>query len=375
MQIRRLQVTNVRNLSRVALPLQTINVFYGANGSGKTSLLEAVHLLLMGRSFRQTQLRPLLREGEEQSIVYAELVSPQSSRFSLGLSRQRDGSKPIIKLNGESLNLLSELVQVAPVQVLGADSFEMIVGGPANRRRFLDWGLFHVEPEFYPAWRLAQRALKQRNSLMRHGKIDRDQLTLWTREYARYGDQVDHMRQAYVEQLLPISRIIAGAMLPQLEERLEITYARGWPKEQSLVDALELGLDSDLQQGHTRLGPHRADLRVTAGPHAAADVLSRGQLKMLVASLYLAQAELLQSRAGKLSIFLVDDLAAELDDAHRRRLCAELERLKVQVLATSIRKNELIGCWAQPEQVQMFHVEHGMISPVSTTIEIGELNE
>lgn len=366
MQIQRLQVTNVRNLSRVSLPLQAINIFYGANGSGKTSLLEAVHLLLMGRSFRQTQLRPVLKDGEDQSVVYAELISPQSSRFTLGLSRQRDGSKPTIKLNGESLNLLSELVKVAPVQVLSADSFEMLVGGPANRRRFLDWGLFHVEPEFYPAWRLAQRALKQRNSLVRHGKINRDELQLWTREYARYGEQVDRLRQSYVEKLLPVCRAIVSSVLPQLEGGLEIVYARGWPKELGLGDALDQGLDSDLQQGHTRLGPHRADLRVTAGQYSAVDVLSRGQLKMLVASLYLAQAELLQFRVGKRSIFLVDDLAAELDDAHRRRFCAELERLEVQVLATSIRLNELVDCWARPEQIQVFHVEHGLISPVTT---------
>lgn len=364
MQIRRLQVTNVRNLSRVSLSLQTINVFYGANGSGKTSLLEAVHLLFMGRSFRQTQLRPLLRDGEDQSVVYAELAS-ESSRLTLGLSRQRDGSKPVIKLNGEPLSLLSELVQITPVQVLSADSFEMLLGGPANRRRFLDWGLFHVEPEFYPTWRLAQRALKQRNSLIRHGKINRDQLLLWTREYARYGEQVDCMRQAYVEQLLPVGRAIARSVLPQLEESLDAVYMRGWPKEYGLAEALEQGLESDLQQGHTRLGPHRADLRITAGPHAAADVLSRGQLKMLVASLYLAQAELLQVMAGKRSIFLIDDLAAELDDAHRRRLCAELDRLGVQVLATSIRLNDLTDCWSRPEHLQAFHVEQGFISPVS----------
>jgi DNA replication and repair protein RecF len=365
MQIQRLQVTNVRNLSRVTLPLQTINVFYGANGSGKTSLLEAVHLLFMGRSFRQTQLRPLLQDGEDQTVVYAELISPQSSRITLGLSRQRDGSKPSIKLNGETLNLLSELVQIAPVQVLSGDSFEMLTGGPAHRRRFLDWGLFHVEPQFYPAWRLAQRALKQRNSLIRHGKIDREQLLLWTREYARYGEQVDLMRQSYIEDLLPLCRSIARSVLPQLEGDIEAAYVRGWTKEQNLAVVLEQGLEGDLQQGYTRSGPHRADLRITAGQYAAADVLSRGQLKMLVSSLYLAQAEMLALKAGKRSIFLVDDLASELDDAHRRRLCGELERLEVQVLATSIRLSELLDCWTQPGQIQVFHVEHGVVKPVS----------
>lgn len=363
MQIRRLQVTNVRNLSRVSLALQPINIFYGVNGSGKTSLLEAVHLLLMGRSFRHTQLRPLLSDGEEHTTVFAELLAADSSRLTLGLSRQRGGSKPAIKLNGEMLNSLSELVRVAPLQVLSADSFEMLMGGPGNRRSFVDWALFHVEPGFYPAWRLAQRALKQRNSLIRRGKIDRELLRLWTHEYARYGEQVDEMRQAIIEQLLPLVRALVRSLLPQLEERLDIEYARGWPRELALADVLEEGLEADLQQGHTRAGPHRADLRVQAGAYPAADVLSRGQLKLLVAALYLAQAELLYSRTGERSIFLVDDLAAELDEMNRRQLCRELERLDVQVLATSIKKEELVHCWARPEQVQVFHVEHGVISP------------
>lgn len=367
MQIQRLQVTNVRNLSRAALSLQTINIFFGVNGSGKTSLLEAVHLLLMGRSFRQAQLRPLVSDGADQSTVFAELLSDTGSRSTLGLSRARDGGKPVIKLNGKALNLVSELVQIAPVQVLSTDSFEMLVGGPSVRRSFLDWGLFHVEQEFFPAWRLAQRALKQRNSLMRHGKIDRAELGVWTREYARYGEQVDRMRQAYLGQLLPLARSIARALIPQLEERLDLHYSRGWLRDHSLLEALEAGVEADLEQRHTRAGPHRADLKVHSGQYMAADVLSRGQLKMLVACLYLAQAELLQLGAGTRSIFLVDDMAAELDDINRARLCAELERLQVQVLATSIRKDELTGCWTQPDQMQVFHVEHGDIRPLSRT--------
>lgn len=361
--MRRLQVSNVRNLSRITLSeFKRINIFFGPNGSGKTSLLEAVHLLLTGKSFRQAQLRPLLTAGQEQSIIFAELESTDRIKTTVGMSRQRDGSKPVIKCNGESVSSISELVKIAPIQVLSADSFHLLTGGPAFRRQFLDWGLFHVEPNFYPIWKLAQRALKQRNGLIRRGKIARDQLQLWTREYARYGEQIDDMRRAYLEQLMPVWREIICAFSLSIADQLEITYSRGWQKNQELEEALLQGMDSDLQQGHTRFGPHRADLRVFAGAHLAGETLSRGQLKTLVVCFHLAQAQLLQARAEKRSIFLIDDLAAELDEIHLGQLCAVLEFLEVQVLTTSIRKNELTDYWSQRDEVQMFHVEQGQIT-------------
>ena len=363
MLIRRLQVTNVRNLSRVSLPqLQRINIFFGANGSGKTSLLEAAHLLLVGRSFRQSQVKPVLRDGSAECVIFAELRDDAGAALTLGMQRQRDGSKPTILLNGSAIGSLADLVHIAPVQVFSAEAFEVLQGGPTHRRQFIDWGLFHVEPSFYPTWRLAQRALKQRNTLLRHGKIARDQLALWTREYARHGEQIDLMRQSYMEELIAMAQQILSELSPAVTG-LEMSYHRGWSKPHALEEALQLALDGDIQQGMTRVGPHRADLRIHAGAALAVDTLSRGQQKVLVAGLQLAQAELLRKRTSRTSIFLIDDLGAELDRVHRQKFCAVLERLDVQVLATSIEQNELIDGWSPSTAVQMFHVEHGEITP------------
>ena len=373
MFIQRLQVAHVRNLSRVSLPqLKSINVFCGVNGSGKTSLLEAVHLLVMGKSFRHALVRPVLQEGEAECTVFSELQSSEAGRVTIGASRFRDGSKPIIKLNGSPANALSELVELVPLQVLSADSFEMLAGGPSHRREFLDRGLFHVEPSFYPAWRLAQRALKQRNSLIRHGKIQPDQLALWSREYARYGEQIDNMRREYIDELLPRCRAIAGTALPCCTIRLEVVYSRGWAKELALEAAL---LDRDSSAICSKVIPARVRiapiLRVSVSAGIAAETLSRGQLKILVAAFHLAQAELLQMRTGKKSIFLIDDLAAELDRTHRQRLCAVLEGLGQQVLATCVEREDLLDCWSNTSELQMFHVERGQITPESSEITQG----
>lgn len=367
MFIQRLQITHVRNLSRISLPqLQPINIFSGVNGSGKTSLLEAIHLLVMGKSFRHALVRPVLQENASECTVFAEFRvngSAPSSRITLGATRHRDGSKPIVKLNGNPAAALAELVELVPLQVLSADSFEMLTGGPSFRREFLDRGLFHVEPNFYPAWRLAQRALKQRNGLIRHGKIAPDQLALWSREYARYGEQIDTMRRAYIDELLPRCRAMIEALSSDALAEVEVSYQRGWPKELGLETALIEGAERDMQQGYTRQGPHRADLRITVSAGSAAETLSRGQQKILVAAFHLAQAELLRARTGKQSIFLIDDLASELDRPHRQRLCSMLESLGLQVFATSVDREDLMGCWSDTSTLQMFHVERGQITP------------
>lgn len=370
MFIQRLQVSHVRNLSRVSLPqLKPINVFSGVNGSGKTSLLEAIHLLVMGKSFRHSLVRPVLQEGAADCTVFAELSAGGStsgsspSRVTLGATRHRDGSKPVVKLNGNPAAALAELVELVPLQVLSADSFEMLIGGPSFRREFLDRGLFHVEPNFYPAWRLAQRALKQRNGLIRHGKIAPDQLALWSREYARYGEQIDTMRREYIDELLPRCRAMIESLSPAALADIQVSYQRGWSKELTLEAALLEGAERDLQQGYTRSGPHRADVRVAVSAGSAAETLSRGQLKILVAAFHLAQAELLRARTGKQSIFLIDDLAAELDRPHRQRLCSMLESLGLQVFATSVDREDLMGCWSDTSALQMFHVERGQITP------------
>jgi len=368
MQIRRLQVQNVRNLEQVSLPaLQRINVFFGANGSGKTSLLEAVHLLLVGRPFRSTQLRPVLRESTEQCVVFAELKDGES-QHALGMQRTQ-ADKPLIKLDGERLKSAAELVRLAPLQVLNADAFQLLTGGPGERREFMDWGLFHVEHEFYPVWQRARRALHQRNSLIRHGKIDRPQLLLWSREYARYGDALDVWRQGYIAALAPLFRETLAELNAEVTERVSVVYSRGWARDTELEALLVDGFDRDMQQGYTRVGPHRADLKIQVGGGNAADMLSRGQLKLVVSALRVAQARLLKQAADKDCLFLIDDLPAELDQKHRTALCAVLDNLGVQVFVTCIDKNELRHCWPHTTQPAMFHVEHGAVSPESPNLD------
>ena len=219
----RLQIHHVRNLDQVALQdLQRINVFYGRNGSGKTSVLEAVHLLAMARSFRGT-IKSLVTHGQQATTVYG-----QKNPGSLSVGVRRDLSGEVrIKIGGEPVRTVAVLAEQLPVQVINADSFDLLTGAPGARRQYLDWGVFHVEHRFFGQWQRFQRGLKQRNKLLRHGKIDAEELAVWTRELAASGEALTDYRNAYFQVLVPRFRTIMAQLMPGLSG-LELRFRQGW---------------------------------------------------------------------------------------------------------------------------------------------------
>lgn len=362
MHIDRLTIRNLRNLKQVSLsPCPGVNVIFGANGSGKTSLLEAISLLLSGRSFRQQRLKPLVADGETECLVVGDLIG-QEGRHRLGIRRAVSGP-PLIKLDGSRVTALASLVRHVPVQVLDFSGFDLIGGAPKIRRRYIDWGLFHVEHEFFAVWQLAQRALKQRNQLLRHGKIDHSLLNPWSREYARHGKIIAAMRARYLENLLPLAEATLARLSPPLAGRVEVKHYGGWPANTELDALLVDSAEGDARQGFTRFGPHRAELQFRVEGVSAGDVLSRGQLKLLAAAMRIAQVSQLHSQSGTRSLMLIDDLGAELDCGHRAQLCDEIERLGMQAFVTCVDRHDVKDDWSKGRSAGLFHVEHGAIHP------------
>lgn len=361
MALTRLTIADFRNIPAAELTLAPgVNLFCGANGSGKTSLLEAVHMLATGRSFRSRQSLALIRRDGNSLTVFAQL----DSGFSLGVEKRRDGAGRI-RINQAPAESSSQLASCLPLQIINSDSFSALDGGPGVRRSLLDWAVFHVEHQFAQEWKSYQIALRQRNALLRRGKIAPDLLSVWEQRLAESGCRVDQLREAA---FLPLRRLLAElvADLPDSPLPLvEMSYRRGWRKEQDLAAALLDSREQDLAMGHTRIGPHRADLRFTVHGEAAHATLSRGQQKMLVCALRTAMAQLVQERRGKL-VFLVDDLPSELDDANQAQFAQWVSRCAAQILVTGIDREATRRPWltlAPPwNNPRMFHVEHGRIS-------------
>lgn len=365
MTIRRLRISQLRNIVHAEIELSRVNLLCGANGSGKTSVLEAVFVLGTGRSFRATRLDPVINHEASQCAVFGALTDEAhgGAPVPIGVSRDRDGSFAG-RIQGQTVRNAAELARRLPVQLINSDTFGLLEGGPKVRRQFLDWGVFHVEHGFHRLWLDVHRCLRQRNSLLRHDRIPVAELETWNNRLAEGAAQLDQQRQRYFEAFYPVFQQTLSELLDL--DGLDLGYVRGWDRDRELIAVLSEQVEKDRVRGFTQSGPHRADIRVRIHGLSAADVLSRGQQKLVVAAMKLAQGRLFKAIQGGECVFLIDDLPAELDRQHRRQLCRLLAEMRCQVLLSCVDAGELSGCWDElgRDELRLFHVEHGALRAV-----------
>lgn len=356
MRFEQLRVRGLRCLTDVGIALDPgINVFVGANGAGKTSVLEAAFLLSHARSFRSGAREALLQRGTPQLSVFAELRHADDRLARLGLGRE--GARWAAKVDGAGATI-GQLVHECAVVCFEPGSHALIAGAAEERRRYLDWGVFHVEHDFLPSWRRYQRALKQRNSLLRStGALNDELFAPWEAELAQSAHQIDRDRRAYLDLLRPKLLASVAGLLPELGP-LELRYRRGWSEDHDLAQQLREQRGRDLARGHTTLGSHRADWSVVFEQAPLREHLSRGQEKLTALACMLAQAELYAERRGEWPVVCLDDLASELDQAHQAAVVAQLAAANAQVLLTG---TELPAA-LQTLPACVFHVEQGQLA-------------
>jgi len=344
-----LEVEGLRCLEPSRLDLHThVNLVTGANGAGKTSVLEAIHLLGRGRSFRTRHTERLIRHGAERLVVHGRTDQP--SFPTLGVACDRHAGLEA-RVAGRPVKSLAELSEAFPVQIMDPGIHRLVEEGPSYRRRWLDWGVFHVEPGFVGIWADYRRALQQRAAALRSGADP----SPWEPELARLGELLSEARARTVRELDPYWRATVSALL---EEAVSMDYLRGWSEGQTLAESLESHRARDMERGTTGSGAHRFDVRLRAQGRPAAEVLSRGQQKLLGAALALSMARLVGSSGRRAPTLLLDDPAAELDRAHTDALVSEIRRMQGQLVVTALHPEE--ARFGDPERA--FHVEQGRIT-------------
>ena len=358
MSLSKLIIHNLRNIDYTKLSLHPQrNLITGCNGSGKTSLLDAIYLLGTGRSYRSAHHAPLINRASKGCSVYGAACFA-GRKVSLGIERRRDGGKEI-RINGQTETLTSRLAKELPILYLGPDTIDILLGPPALRRRFLNWGVFHVEPSFTEDWITANRCLKQRNHLLRLGQGKTRQFSAWSAEFVKYSRAIDATRAQYFGDFVGCFQRLCDNLTDL--KHISCEYYPGWKDAISLNAILEGAYETESRRAFTHAGYHRADIRVKVEGQWASQICSRGELKILAWAMVLTQGMLVQKHALRPITYLVDDLLSELDVQHRRGVCHLLEQTHAQIFATGIDTDRLLDCWHN-ENGRVFHVEHGNFS-------------
>ena len=355
MHLSHLKIRDFRNLVDVELePGSGVNLISGQNASGKTSLLESVYYLSHLRSFRTSYLADLIHNGADYLQLYALAHDRLNNSIPIGIKRSSDSLE--VRADQQPVKRVADITALFPVLAIHPDSYRLITGSPSERRAFIDWGVFHVEHGFFEAWRRYRRALAQRNAALKSGQ-NNSYCRLWDQELDRSSTYIDTRRSKYFKDLQPFLENLIEQFFPQQQIKLE--YRRGWKEGKSLQEVLEASFERDRKRGITHAGPHRADLYIQVDGKSAQTGISRGQQKVLVAMLKLAQVQQFTQSADRHCILLYDDLAAELDQYYRAQILGVLSGMPIQLFLTAI-EPELIDL-KQWSDVKMFHVEQGSL--------------
>ncbi|XKH02201.1 DNA replication/repair protein RecF [Marinobacter nauticus] len=380
MALVKIQTQHFRNLAPDTVSFSpSFNLIYGANGSGKSSVLEAIGYLGLGRSFRVSRHQAVVAHGQQKLTVFggldqgletnpmADEADPERLAHRLGISRDVGQKETLLRVDGEAVRNLSLLAMHLPVSVIDPGVFDIVAGGPGKRRQFLDWLVFHVEPSFSMLWQQCQRVTSQRNKTLRNGRLDESLLRVWDAQYSTLAEKLSDARAEVFERF----KVAFDEVLQELDagwaRGLKMDFYPGWDRSKPLTDVLLGHREQEFRMGHTLYGPNRADIRLKLGGRPVAETFSRGQQKALVILMKIAQGKVLSDQ-GKQVTFLLDDINAELDVRHRQMLARKLQALRCQVFITSIEHPEPEVLWPEGDapEYRMFHVEHGKLTEEKT---------
>ncbi|AWB66377.1 DNA replication/repair protein RecF [Saccharobesus litoralis] len=360
MYIEKLVLSNIRNIEKLEFDLKPgCNLIVGNNGSGKTSILEAINLLGFGRSFRTHKTQDLVKKGTDNLTVSVrghcdELVN----RF--GIRKTLNG-KSEIRIDGKPVRKQSELSSFFPIVNCSPLSTSLLEDGPLVRRRFLDWLVFHVEHEtISQVYREYDRSIEQRNKSLKFG--DRRLAQTWQPKLVELNNQISKLRANVVEQFSPIlldTFSLLGQQNLLAQRQLKVEYKRGWKEAEDIGDILNSSIELDLKRGSTQYGVHKDELVFKIDDTPAKNILSRGEQKILLICMLLAASQFIEKNSSKKCIWLIDDVVAELDETTLTKLIKYLVNLERQVIITSIKKDLTLIQQLIDREYQVFHVEHG----------------
>lgn len=353
MKLQRLEIQNLRVLRSLAVnPSPTLNLFVGPNGSGKTSLLEGIHVLGLGRSFRTRHINEAVAKESIGLVAFGELSLEDGRTVCIGVERQARVSR--IRIDGQDVHRTSELARMMPLFMITPHGQWLLAEGAQQRRKLIDWTLFHVEPAYLAVLQRYHRVLRQRNAQLKQASMA--ELAAWNRSVGQFGEAVHMFRKQYLDTLTPRFK---GILDEFQQVPVELAYEPGWDVTKTLHEALSETTGEARLRGYTTVGPHRADLQFRVGGTPAQRILSRGEGKLLILGFLLAQVDCVIGSVSKTPIVLVDDFPAELDVESRSRFMHSLAERRTQTFFTALSDAAIdVSHWQDAKQ---FHVKRGRV--------------
>ncbi len=339
MILKTLRVQNFRTHSDFILEIgEKSTLISGANGSGKTSLLEAIYFALQGTSFRSSDKEILRNDGS--SWFRIDLKDSRDSLRTIIFNNAVQKSKKQFLVDGNKKARLSANLRI-PVVLFEPDDLQLLSGSPTRRRNFLDYFLSQIFPSFQLALTRYNKALKQRNNLLKRDNVSKDELFPWNLMLAEYGAEIISKRQDFLE-LLNSKIEEVYFEISGVKDEIEIDYLGEKVSKNEILAILSENIERDKILGYTNFGPHKHDIQFIFNKKPAQNVASRGENRSLVLALKFIETDILSDLTSKRPIVLLDDVFSELDDDRQKLLTKHFS--KYQTIITSTNEIKVEDC-------------------------------
>lgn len=355
MRLESLTIRHVRNLTDIQItPNAETNIIYGENASGKTAILESIYLLSKARSFRTAHIKEVIQHNKDELTVSATINRNGLKNRPVNTGIRKSNKETEIRHNGERVKAVSEQAKNVVVQTAIPDNIKVLTGTPKDRRKWIDWAMFHVEQDYLQVWHSYHHALRNRNALLRKPSKD-EEFFVWEEMMATTARKLRVMWEDYLIQLQQYYQETAGK---HPFGRVVFDIKNEKSETDSYLNQLQSTRQSDIKAGFTQYGPHKVDFEFKTNKKHINTVFSRGQIKLFVTILSIAQAKLLKIEKEINPIILADDLAAELDKKAVSLIQGLLYEQKMQLFITTIDPCSVLK---NHTETSLFHVKHGKV--------------
>jgi DNA replication and repair protein RecF len=363
-------IQSFRNIDSIEICFdKQLNIIYGENAQGKTSILEAIYYLALTKSFRANNEVIALKYNQDFFDIEGEFINDEGSEFRIRVYYSQKENKHIF-YNENQIRKFSEIVGIVPVILLSLEDLDISYGIPAKRRRFLDILLSQVNPLYLQALQIYKRSLQNRNKLLKDikdGQASPEALFPWNKQLCEYGSFIIRSRKSFVDFLNErlsdyydhiserdekIETIYRSAVLSKKEDLPDSSLEQIY--ENTLMD----NQDRDVEFQTTQTGPHREDLEFIKDGHPLKSFGSQGENKTFLIALKFAESDYLKKSMNKKPMLLLDDIFGELDRIRIHNLMRFVNQVGQTFITTTIRDKFLD---LEIENLQLFHMEEGKI--------------